>query len=388
MTRAPAHLSSSGSWRRLPASNGARAIALLALTTALAVPDWSAAQDAAASDSSKSTGSTFIPFPFYMYSPETKSGIGIVITYFRRPHDAPANERPSTYSASFVITQRKQVAVGAGFEHYWDAERYQLQGGVVFSKFPDTFFGVGNDTDADVSEDYTPRTFAAAASLRREIAPNLRLGPNANYVYQEMAEVEEGGILAGQELPGSTGGTLVQAGVSAGWDVRDNIVYPRTGGFAELGFTVSDDAIGSDFLFTSWNVDLRRYVSLSGSQVIVIRGVATFMLGTPPFQALAMLGGDRVLRGYYAGRFRDRQRYALQAEYRLGFWKRMGVTAFADVGDVAHDVSNFHLDQIRFAGGFGLRFLLSKSEGATLRADFGTGDDGSSGMYLSMLEAY
>ena len=122
------------------------------------------------------------------------------------------------------------------------------------------------------------------------------------------AEVEEGGILAGQELPGSTGGTLVQAGVSAGWDVRDNIVYPRSGDFAELGFNVSDEAIGSDFIFTSWNVDLRRYVSLSRSQVIVIRGLATFMLGTPPFQALAMLGGDRVLRGYYAGRFRDRQR--------------------------------------------------------------------------------
>jgi outer membrane translocation and assembly module TamA len=94
------------------------------------------------------------------------------------------------------------------------------------------------------------------------------------------------------------------------------------------------------------------------------------------------------MRGYYAGRFRERKRYVLQSEYRLGFWKRLGLTAFADVGDVAHDVSDWHLDEMRFAGGFGLRILLSKSEGATLRADFGTGDDGSSGMYLSFLEAY
>ena len=94
------------------------------------------------------------------------------------------------------------------------------------------------------------------------------------------------------------------------------------------------------------------------------------------------------MRGYYSGRFRDRQRYVLQGEYRLGFWKRLGLNAFADLGDVAHDVSDFHADQMRFAGGFGLRFLLSKSEGATLRADFGTGDDGSGGMYLSILEAY
>ena len=363
--------------------------ALMALMTIqTATPAWSAVDDSTQVDSLRTTGSTFIPFPFYMYSPETKSGLGIVLTYFRRPQGATEIEKPSTYSGSFVITQRKQVAVSAGFEHFWAAERYELQGGVVFAKFPDTFYGVGNDTDADVSEDYTPRTFGASLSLRREIAPKLRLGPNVNYVYQEMAEVEPGGILAAQELPGSTGGTLVQAGISAAWDLRDNIVYPRSGGFSEVGVTLSDDAFGSDFLFTSWNIDLRRYVSLSRSQVIALRGLATFMLATPPFQALAGLGGDRVMRGYYAGRFRDRQRYALQGEYRLGFWKRLGLTAFADVGGVAHDVSDFHLEQMRFAGGFGLRFLLSKSEGATLRADFGTGDDGSSGMYLSMLEAY
>jgi outer membrane protein assembly factor BamA len=323
-----------------------------------------------------------------MYSPETKSGVGVVITYFRRPHGASEDQKPSTYSANFIITQRKQVVVGVGLERYWAAERYQLQGGALFSKFPDTFYGVGNDTDADVSEDYTPRTFAISASLRREIFTDLRVGPNVSYAYQEMAAVEEGGVLARQVLPGSVGGRLAQVGMSAGWDRRDNIVYPRSGSLMELGFTVSDDAIGSDFSFTTWNIALRRYFSLSRSQVIAVRGLATFMTGTPPFQALAMLGGDSVMRGYYAGRFRERQRYALQGEYRLGFWKRMGLTAFGDVGDVAHEVADFRFDEVRYAGGLGLRVLLSKSEGVTLRADFGTGDDGSTGMYLSILEAY
>ena len=366
-----------------------RPAALLVLTAILvSMPAWGAEEASTGADSLKAKGNTLIPFPFYMYSPETKSGIGMVITYFRRPRGALENQKPSTYSAFFTVTQRKQVVVGTGLERYWADERYQLQGGVMFSKFPDTFFGLGNNTDADMSEDYTPRTFAASASLRREIAPDLRLGPNASYVYQEMTEVEEGGILARGELPGSNGGTLVQVGMSAAWDLRDNIVYPHSGSLSELGFTVSDDAIGSDFSFTTWTIDLRRYFSPSRSQVIAVRGLATFMMGTPPFQALAMLGGSNVMRGYYAGRFRERQRYVLQGEYRLGFWKRMGLAAFADVGDVAHDVADFHFDQMRFAGGLGLRLLLSKSEGVTLRADFGTGDDGSTGTYLSILEAY
>ena len=364
-----------------------RAAALVWLTTiSLSAPSWGA--DGDSRDSLKTMGSTVIPFPFYMYSPETKSGVGIVITYFRRPRGATEDQKPSTYSGNFIITQREQIVVGASLERYWAAERYQLQGGVMFSKFPDTFYGVGNDTDADVSEDYTPRTFAASASLRREIFNDLRVGPNVSYSYQKMAEVEEGGILARGELPGSEGGRLVQMGISAAWDRRDNIVYPHSGSLFELGFTVSDNAIGSDFSFTTWNIALRRYFSVSRAQVIAVRGLATFMTGTSPFQTLAMLGGDSVMRGYYAGRFRERQRYVLQGEYRLGFWKRLGLTAFADAGDVAHDVADFHLDQMRFAGGLGLRVLLSKSEGVTLRADFGTGDDGSTGMYLSILEAY
>ena len=43
---------------------------------------------------------------------------------------------------------------------------------------------------------------------------------------------------------------------------------------------------------------------------------------------------------------------------------------------------------MRFAGGLGLRILLSKSEGVTLRADFGAGNDGTTGTNLSILEAY
>jgi outer membrane protein assembly factor BamA len=379
------------SWHRdRPALLSSRRHTVAALVAStlflLAAPAWGAEGDSG--DSLKTKRNTLIPFPFYMYSPETKSGVGIVITYFRRPHGASEDQKPSKYSAGFIITQRKQVLVGTSLEQYWAAERYQLQGGVLFSKFPNTFFGVGNDTDADVSEDYTPRTFAASASLRREIVTDLRVGPSVSYVYQEMAEVEEGGILARQQLPGSEGGRLAQVGFSAGWDRRDNIVYPRAGSLFELDFMVSDDAIGSDFIFTTWNLATRRYFSISRSQVIAVRGLLTFMMGTPPFQSLAMLGGESVMRGYYAGRFRERQRYVLQGEYRLGFWKRMGLTAFADVGDVAHDVADFHLDQMRFAGGLGLRALLSKSEGVTLRADFGTGDDGSTGTYLSILEAY
>ena len=357
-------------------------------TILLGAPSWGAEESPGSEDSLQAKGNTFIPFPFYMYSPETKSAGGVVTTFLRRPDGARRDWKPSSYTATFVFTQKKQVVVAAELERYWQAERYQLQGGAAFSRFPDTFFGLGNDTNKDISEDHTPRTVAFAVSLRREIAPDVRLGPRAAYAHAEMREVEEGGILDRGEVRGSDGGSVVQLGASVGRDRRDNIVYPRTGSLLELAVDVSDARLGSDFGFTTWNADLRWYRSLSRHQVVAVRGIATLTTGAPPFQMLAGLGGDDIMRGFYEGRFRDRDRYVLQAETRIGFWWRLGVAAFADVGDVAGRLSDFRRDEARFAAGLGFRVLIDRDEGVTLRADLATGDDGSGGMYLSILEAY
>jgi hypothetical protein len=364
-------------------------VAVFAGLNVLPIPVCANANEyAAVSDSTKAPRSSLIPFPFYMYSPETKSGVGIVLTHLHRPGNAGADEKPSIHSATVMFTQRKQLVIGAEVDRYGDSERLHLRGGASFSKFPDTFYGIGNDTSKDDSEDYTPRTVMAYAGFGREIAPDLRVGPHVSYTYQEITETEDQGMLDLGTVLGSDGGTLVQVGLTANFDRRDNIVYPRGGALLELDFSASQQAYGSDFNFTQWTADIRKYVSLSSSQVVAVRALGTVMTDHPPFQSLAALGGDRVMRGFYAGRFRERNMYALQAEYRLGFWKRMGLAVFGDLGDVAGHISDFHADEVRFAGGFGLRFLLNRDEGVTLRADIGMGDDGSGGMYFSMLEAY
>ncbi len=366
----------------------ARAAGIVMSMVILGSSTGAGATPSAEEDTTTVPSATLIPFPFYMYSPETKSGVGVVVTYLRRSPDGPADQKPAFHSASVLLTQRKQLVVGVGLERYGSDERYHVQAGAVFSEFPNTFFGVGNDTQDDVSEDYTPRTTAVTLGVRKEVFPDLRVGPHVGLVHEEMEETEDGGVLESGGLPGSDGGTILQLGASANRDRRDNTIYPRSGTLSELSVDLSSRDVGSDFDYTSWNLDLRAYHSLSSGQVVAVRGLATVMTGTPPIQSLAQLGGDSVIRGFYEVRFRERNRYVLQAEYRLGFWTRTGLVAFADVGDVAHDLSDFRRDEARFAGGIGLRFLLSRAEGVTLRADLATGDDGTGGVYLSMLEAY
>ena len=124
------------------------------------------------------------------------------------------------------------------------------------------------------------------------------------------------------------------------------------------------------------------------SPVIATRGLLIHTTGDPPFQQLAILGGQQLLRGYYEGRFRDRDLWALQAELRAGHWKRMGLVAFVGAGDVAHRFSELRLDEVQASYGLGLRWQLSASEGMQIRADLGFNDEGGSGFYLAFLEAF
>ena len=81
--------------------------------------------------------------------------------------------------------------------------------------------------------------------------------------------------------------------------------------------------------------------------------------GDLPFFSRPSLGGDRILRGYIAGRWRDDAAWALATEYRFwliprGFtvWRhirveRLGAAIFYEVGGVAEDGVGFFHERVR-----------------------------------------
>ena len=118
------------------------------------------------------------------------------------------------------------------------------------------------------------------------------------------------------------------------------------------------------------------------SHVLAVQGYMNVINGEPPFYMLSLLGGQYLMRGYYEGRYRDKNMLAVQMEYRLPRWKRIGATGF-----VAPATSNFALKNLKPSAGLGLRYLLVPVEKINLRLDLGWGKD-SSGFYLAMAEAF
>ena len=359
----------------------------LFLICALVASAFGPNQVAAQSDSTDGPGTSIIPFPFIFYTPETKMGFGGTVVTMFRLSEGGEQEQPSSLSPIFVYTQKNQIIALLETELFLGAGRFRVNGDLGYSKFPNTIWGIGNDTPDDLEEDYTPRLVYANAQFQRRIASGWYLGGRIEFARRRLVETDSTGLLAAGLLPGTDAGMLLSGGLLITWDTRDNTVNPKRGGYRQVRALMNDSAFGSDYDFSRYSVDLRQYVSISPGHVLALRGLGVASVGTQPFDVLPQLGGESLVRGYYGGRYRDRNLVAFQAEYRAHVWWRFGAIGFVSAGRVAHNIGDFGLSDFWPAAGFGLRFLLAPDEGLNLRADWGFGR-GSSGFYLGMGEVF
>jgi outer membrane protein assembly factor BamA len=338
-------------------------------------------------DTTQEKGHGWLFYPIFFYSPETKTAFGAGLGYFFYEPGSTTVTRPSTILSNFIYTQNKQTLADLLTDIYWKDEKYHFTGGFGYLKFPDKFYGIGNDTAEDDQEDYTPENSYVSLSLQIQALPGLYLGPIYELYNSELREVEEQGLLATEKVLGSAGGKASCLGMQINWDTRDNIYYPSTGGYHQLSASLFRDDLGGEFNFKRYVLDLRQYKKISSDHILAIQAYGQSTNGDVPFQLLSQLGGDNRMRGYYKGRYRDHDMLVLQTEYRLPLWGRLGLVGFAGVGDVAGKTSKFQLSDFKLSIGIGLRYLFVPKEKLNLRLDFGFGKD-SSGFYINFTEAF
>jgi outer membrane translocation and assembly module TamA len=110
--------------------------------------------------------------------------------------------------------------------------------------------------------------------------------------------------------------------------------------------------------------------------------------GDVPYFKLPRLGGDKMMRGYYFGRYRDNVYYMGQVEYRKQIADRFYLVAFFGLGRVSDKFKNVTLKNLHPTYGLGLRFVLDVMEKLNIRLDIGFGDNGTSGVYFNAEEAF
>ena len=312
-------------------------------------------------------------FPIIFYTDETRlaGGAGVQIVY-----PGKSESHSSAIGVIGFYTQNKQYIFQISPEIYIKDELYKLSGIFGYANFPDKFYGIGNNTKKADEEDYTSRLSNFRPILQRNIFSNLYAGIQYDYARAKLTKLEAGKLLHSGTIPGSKGGVVSGIGINVTWDSRNNNLYPSRGSYHQFSVVSYERALGSDFTFNSYQIDLRHYKSILDRHILAVQSVIALSTGNPPFQMMNQLGA--FLRGYYQSRFEDKNLVIFQIEYRIPLFWRFGCAGFAGFGEVAHEFRNISVKEIKPSTGFGIRFALIPEQKVNLRLDFGFGKDDSS----------
>jgi outer membrane protein assembly factor BamA len=343
---------------------------------------------AAAPDTLPPHPTSFVALPYAYYTPETKIAFGGGGIFSFRPVHAAASTRPSSVGIAVTYTQRNQILLALKPELYLGNERYYVSAFYGYYRYPDKFWGVGSDTPDRAEETYRSNDLETGTSVFKSVARGLYVGVRYEYLYLSVTGASRGGELATDGISGSLGGPVSGLGAAVIHDTRNSIYEPSSGFYNQCRAVFFGSAIGSEYAFTAVVVDLRMYREAFGSHVVALQMYDSFIVGDAPFQLLSLLGGSYRMRGFYLGRYRDRDMLTAQIEYRVPVWRRFGAVGFAGAGDVAHDVRGFRIDRLKTSVGFGARFMFDTRERINARLDVGFGSGDNAGVYGMVLEAF
>jgi outer membrane protein assembly factor BamA len=338
---------------------------LLAFSTVLPI----SAQEPAAEEPTKN----WFPLPLIFWTPETRIGGGVSVTYVVK-QAGDSIRTPTAWTATAIYTQRQQISTILAGRQYIDRGQRIYSGQAFYSRFPNFFFGVGNST-VDTSDTYTPEEVGFAATALFQVKRGLHVGPTVEIDHQKLIKAERNGLLARRAVRGSAAHTNAGIGVSAQWDDRDDQIFPTRGRFHQASTAYFPEWFGTDYPFLRTILDARRYFFLPTEGVLAAQLFGQLTAGRPAFQKMAKVGGASVMRGYFEGRYRDRQMIAAQVEWRQLVWWRLGFNLFAGIGDVAHDPADYRLNEFKYSLGYGIRFLVKSDTQLYMRIEMAYGKD-------------
>lgn len=332
--------------------------------------------------------SKLILTPLVAFSPETSLEFGVGAKYLFKFRQSGPETRTSNMPLSFTYTLNNQILIFSGYEIFFNQEKYMLTGNARFKVFPQRFYGVGRDSPKSAEEEYLFSQLLIEPIFLKQVGLRyLFLGAGVRYNWVSNVTFEEESALAVSDISGANGSTSVGAELALVYDSRDNILTAHRGWYTELTHGFYGKVLGGTHQFQLTRIDVRKFVPLARHRTLAFQFLASFSYQDVPLSELSGLGGDDIMRGYYAGRYLDNHSIALQAEYRFRLYQRLGAVVFAGGGDVAHQVSEFAFGNIRPTVGIGLRFLIDKTEDLNLRFDYGFGRR-TQNYYLQLAEAF
>lgn len=192
------------------------------------------------------------------------------------------------------------------------------------------------------------------------------------------------------------------SGLSANfmYDTRDNTVNPQMGRYGFISLKYNPEWLGSDQESGSLWAEYRDYFTLNKNRsrnLLALWIYGSFELGGGhlPYMSLPALGWDqygRSGRSYPQGRFRGQSLMYTETEWRFPLQKekeKWGGVVFFNMNSATNVDANIKmLDYVNTGVGVGVRYMLNTESRTNICLDYGFGNYGAHGFYLSVNEVF
>lgn len=338
--------------------------------------------------------SSFVVLPVLSSAPETGVEAGGAALYSYYSDTIHHETRVSNIYAYATITTKGQNRLNLSTVYWSPQNKYHYTASIGRIDFPFSFYGIGNNTAKANGVDVGQKRYRLLLEAQKLVAKNIYVGLVGGGYKYNFSNTDPAGIFNTSPLvQDRDGGTFLYLGPSFIFDTRNNNTYTTKGMMINAYYNIMHGVFGNNsYKGGFFNFEYTQFISLSKRFVLGFDVQEQSLTGgRSPFYLLPQMGSDEMMRGYYEGRYRDRNYLAGQAELRYRISERFGVVGFAGTGEVFH--STFAFPALKPDLGGGLRYFFDVEKGLSIRADYGigqkpSGEQRESGFYIGLGEAF
>jgi hypothetical protein len=318
--------------------------------------------------------SSFVILPVLSSAPETGlevGGAGLLSFY---TDTSKLNTRVSNVFGYASITTKGQSRLSLTTSYWMPGNSYHLTAGISYINFPFDFYGIGNNTLKANSDRIGQKRFKVNFTAEKKISNNLYAGIiGGAWDYSFRDDDKTGIFYTDPRVEYRGGGPSAYIGPTIVFDNRNNNTYTTKGLIVNTYFQAIHGMFGNnDYKGGFFNIEYSQFFLLAPKWVLGLDVQEQSLTGsTSPFYLLPDLGSDELMRGYYNGRFRDRNMLAGQAELRYRLSDRIGFAGFVGGGEVFKN--SFSTSELKPNYGGGIRYFFDVQKGLAVRIDYGVG---------------
>lgn len=331
--------------------------------------------------------------PVFSYAPETQFEFGFTGIYNFYTDKSDTSIYTSNLNAVTSITTEKQINLKLESDIWTTGNKYHYVTSIRYKKYPFNYYGLGDATHAVDKILLTQKYIQLNFEADKKLLSNYYGGLNIKFENFDFEKDDQDKSFDQDAVYGGYGGKYIAFGISQSYDSRNSNTETTKGLYGRAKYSYAPDFWGGDnFSGGLFSLDLRAFIPLHKKVTLGFQGVYQSLFSKDvPFYLTNQLGNDEMMRGYYRGRYRNKNYLATQGEARYRFHPRFGVAAFVGSGTVYND--KIDLSRLKLSGGAGLHYFFDLVHNSSIRLDYAIGEKRpgekrQGGFYLALGQAF